>query len=132
MPSPVIPSDLKRLIPGITSAFCARFKDFLAFPKAFYDIYSYERTEQGDITADFCTDINACSGVCAGVVTPPTGGGTGGGSTLTMPVVVASDGSFTDKVQVTWTAPSGATRYEVWRGVENDATKAAKLSDVNA
>ena len=36
--------------------------------------------------------------------------------------VAASDGTYTDKVQVTWNASSGATRYEVYRNGTNSHT----------
>ena len=39
--------------------------------------------------------------------------------------VAASDGSFTDRVRVTWTPVGNATHYEVWRGVVDDTTNAA-------
>jgi hypothetical protein len=42
--------------------------------------------------------------------------------------VQASDGTYTDKVQITWTASSGATSYEVWRNTVNDPGTAAQIS----
>ena len=36
--------------------------------------------------------------------------------------VAASDGTYTDKVSVTWNASSGATRYEVYRNASNTHT----------
>ena len=42
---------------------------------------------------------------------------------LTAPTgVAASDGTYTDKVSVTWNASSGATRYEVYRNTSNSHT----------
>lgn len=49
-------------------------------------------------------------------IMPPTG-------------VSASDGTYTDKVRVTWTAGIGATAYEVWRGTTNVSASAAKIGD---
>ena len=43
--------------------------------------------------------------------------------------VYASDGSYTNKVQVTWDSVFGATGYEVWRGTDNDSSSASKLGD---
>lgn len=42
--------------------------------------------------------------------------------------VAASDGAFSNKVQVTWTAVSGATAYEVWRNTSNTSGSATKIS----
>ncbi len=42
--------------------------------------------------------------------------------------VAASDGTFNDKVQVAWTAGSGATAYEVWRNTSNSSGSATKIS----
>lgn len=42
--------------------------------------------------------------------------------------VAASDGTFGDKVQITWTAPAGATAYEVWRNTSNSSGSATKIS----
>ena len=42
--------------------------------------------------------------------------------------VAASDGTYTDKVLVTWTAPANATAYEVWRNTSNNSGTATKIS----
>ena len=42
--------------------------------------------------------------------------------------VQASDGTFTDKVQITWTASSGATSYEVYRADTEGGAKTLKGS----
>jgi hypothetical protein len=42
--------------------------------------------------------------------------------------VSASDGTFTDKVRVTWEASSGATSYEVWRHMSDSSGSASKIS----
>lgn len=42
--------------------------------------------------------------------------------------VAASDGTFSDKVQVTWTAVSGATAYDVWRNTSNASGTATKIN----
>ncbi len=41
--------------------------------------------------------------------------------------VHASDGTYTDKVRVTWSASSGAIRYEVWRHTLNNSALASKV-----
>lgn len=43
--------------------------------------------------------------------------------------VSASDGTYKDKVRVTWDALSYATGYEVWRNTYNDTSPATKLAD---
>ena len=43
--------------------------------------------------------------------------------------VSASDGTYTDKVRVTWNSSSGATGYEVWRHTSNSSGSATKIGD---
>lgn len=43
--------------------------------------------------------------------------------------VAASDGLYTDKVRVTWTAVSGATLYEVWRHHTSNTAQATRVAD---
>jgi hypothetical protein len=45
--------------------------------------------------------------------------------------VQASDGAYGDKVQVTWTASSGATGYRVFRNTSNSAAGAVQIADVS-
>jgi len=42
--------------------------------------------------------------------------------------VSASDGTYTDKVQVTWNASSGATGYEVWRNTTSSTSSATRIA----
>ena len=43
--------------------------------------------------------------------------------------VSATDGTYSDKVAVTWNASSGATAYEVWRHTSNSSGSASKIAD---
>lgn len=43
--------------------------------------------------------------------------------------VSASDGTYTDKIQVSWNASSGATSYEIWRYTSNNSGSASKIAD---
>lgn len=47
--------------------------------------------------------------------------------------VAASDGTFTDRVRVTWLSSSGAAGYEVWRGTSSSSSGAVRITttDVN-
>jgi hypothetical protein len=42
--------------------------------------------------------------------------------------VAATDGTYTNKVRVTWTASANATAYEVWRNTSNSSGTATKLT----
>ena len=42
--------------------------------------------------------------------------------------VLATDGSYPNKVRVTWTASSGATGYEVWRFTSNNSNSSSRLA----
>jgi peptidoglycan/xylan/chitin deacetylase (PgdA/CDA1 family) len=41
--------------------------------------------------------------------------------------VSASDGTFTDRIRVTWSATAGATAYEVWRNTTSSSGGAARI-----
>jgi hypothetical protein len=43
--------------------------------------------------------------------------------------VAASDGTYTDRIRVTWDASSGAPSYQVWRGSSADGSLAVWLDD---
>jgi predicted phage tail protein len=47
-------------------------------------------------------------------------------------VVTASDGGYTDKVRVNWSAVSGATSYEVWRSTANTPASAGKVGSTTS
>ncbi|MDB5321862.1 MAG: hypothetical protein JWN40_3493, partial [Phycisphaerales bacterium] len=42
--------------------------------------------------------------------------------------VAASDGAYADRVRITWTAPAGATAYEVWRNTSSSSGSAVKIN----
>jgi len=42
--------------------------------------------------------------------------------------VAASDGTYSDKVRITWNAATGATAYEVWRHTSNVAASATRIA----
>ena len=46
--------------------------------------------------------------------------------------VTASDGSYTDKVQVSWTASTGATSYQVYRNTSNASSGATQIGTPTA
>jgi hypothetical protein len=45
--------------------------------------------------------------------------------------VSASDGLYSDRVLITWTASAGATGYEVWRAAHNKTQQASKIGDLS-
>ena len=123
MSSPVTPSQLLATVASGTGDVCQRFAALLKFGQLAHDEFAYERNEQGDITPEFCSDILACAGISG--VTPP-GGGTGG--TLAAPVISASDGTFGDRVRITWNAVSGATQYFVYRATADNPALATQIA----
>jgi hypothetical protein len=58
----------------------------------------------------------AWQSICDTAPSPPAG-------------VSASNGTYTDKVRVTWNSVSGATAYEVWRSTSNSSDSASKLGE---
>ena len=48
---------------------------------------------------------------------------------LSIPVnISATDGTFTNRVVITWSVPSGATGYEIYRGISNNPSNAILLA----
>jgi hypothetical protein len=117
MPAPFTPNDFKEVIPSPGGNFCVKFfKNFLRrFPTMIYGIISYERDENGDLSDEMKTDICQLDCMCGGggtVEQPPTG--------LDTPRnVSATDGTYADKVRVTWTTVGGATRYYIYRSTSS-------------
>lgn len=72
--------------------------------------------------------VKACVGsVCGNYSNYDTGWHNG--STPVPPTYVqASDGTYTNKINISWIASSGATRYEVWRNTADNTSTAMLLS----
>lgn len=118
MSSPIVPSDFKELIPAPGGNLCEKLaKNLLRrLPERLYAMVAYERDENGDLSDDFKADVCALECFCAG------GGGDGTiDTTLNTPInVSATDGTYSDKVRVTWSAVDNATKYYIYR--RTDAT----------
>jgi hypothetical protein len=86
------------------------FDDFTATPGT---TYYYWVTACND---DGCSDFSAYdTGYRLAPPSAPSG-------------VAASDGTFTDKVQVSWNASAGATSYQVYRNTTNNSSGATMLA----
>lgn len=113
MPSPVLPDDVKAILPSPNSNLCQKILAWFKGLDLLYKLVAYMFKSDGTITDQFKTDIGIATG------------------TLTAPVnVQASDGTFTDKVRITWDPVGTATFYEVWRSLTNDNSAASKLTTV--
>jgi len=120
MPSPILPNAIKEVIPGGTGSFCSRFLKVLTLPRLVWEMVRYLFKEDGTPSDDFCADLAiACECTTGGFeipcITPPP------------PSVTASDGTYADKVRVTWTAVADATRYDVYRSTTNASGTATFL-----
>jgi fibronectin type 3 domain-containing protein len=51
---------------------------------------------------------------------------------MSPPTVTASDGTYTDRVQLSWSASTGATSYQVYRNASNSSGGAAQLGTPTA
>ncbi|MBI2438662.1 MAG: VCBS repeat-containing protein, partial [Lentisphaerae bacterium] len=86
-------------------------------------------------------------GALAGYVAPSnqTGFVTGGSTTIIAGVylqiltnigapsgVSATEGSYTNRIRITWQGVAGATGYEIWRSLTNDPDMAGPIADVPA
>lgn len=120
MPLPVTPADVKSTIPSTGGNFCEKFVGSLKLPSLVYQIVSYIWNEDGTFTDDFKADI--CASGCLGGA---PSGGTGG---IAAPAIAASDGQFSDKVEITWASVTGALQYDIYRSNTNDVNTAVILA----
>lgn len=133
------PNDFRNLIISPTGNLCEKVSKLLVeFPRQFYNFISWMITEAGTPTEEFSEWI------CANNVECP--GGEGGGSGTpnpNMPApggVSASDGTYSDKVRVTWNAvtpPSGTaavTEYKLYRALStiSDPELATLIATITA
>jgi len=74
--------------------------------------------------------VKACNSAgCSGFSASDTGYRASGTTPPSAPTgVSASDGSFIDKVQVSWSASAGATYYQVFRHTSNNSSSATTLT----
>lgn len=137
MANTLIPSRVKAAIPSITGSMCERMEKLMSFVALMYEDVSYKYDENGLITDAFKADL--CALGCLG------DGGNGGGPppNPSMPAptgVNATDGSFADKIRVTWnavTAPTGiaaVTQYKIYRSVSanTNPSSATLIATVSA
>lgn len=111
MPAPVTPSDFKSVIPASNSSNCDRFRAvFVKLPQLLYKLALWAINDDGSPTADFLAWI----GQSTGVLDAPTG-------------VTASDGGAPTTILVTWSAVTGATKYDVWRSTSDDSGTATRV-----
>ncbi|MBC7093720.1 hypothetical protein H5T53_06935 [Candidatus Bipolaricaulota bacterium] len=81
--------------------------------------------------------VKACNAAgCSDFSAPDSGyaqTGGGGGGTPSLPGQVknvsASDGTYTDKIRVTWGSVSGATRYEVYRSMTGNEADFVQIAE---
>lgn len=134
--SNVTPSRAKALIASPDSPFCDKFvASLVGQAQLDYDIVTFLFADNGDLSDEFKTLI--CSLGCAGT-------GTGGGGTpnpdMPAPIILASDGTYSDKVQVSWSAVVASdtigdvTAYYVYRAPQEvtSPTLATKIATVSA
>lgn len=113
------PSDFNNLIPSGSSSVCQKLKDtLLRLPVLVAQAVSFMFTESGALTPEFLALI---------------GTGTGGtGTGLVAPTnVVASDGTFTNKVTISWSAVPNAT-YIIYRTEGDDPATATQIATASS
>lgn len=119
---PVIPSDFKNAIVGsVSMALCEKVaKLFTTLPTLVYNAIAYEFNEDGSFTAEYKAAI------CALDCSTDSGGDNPINPNMPAPNgISATDGTYSDKVRVTWNAvtpPTGidaVTQYKVYRATSN-------------
>lgn len=119
MPFPVKPQDVQAIIPSASASWCAKLLQFpLRLGYLFLNAITYMVKPDGGITDDF----KAWIGVTVDGTTPGQ-----------VPVSVsATDGTFTDKVQVTWSFPGSAPQFKVYRSPDQSTANAILVATVVA
>lgn len=137
--SPVKPNDFKNLIPSPGGNLCDKIsKLIISLPSLSFQLVSWILNEDGSFTDDFKT------AVCQALADIGCAGGSGNpDANPNMPAptnVNATDGTYSDKVLVTWNAvtpPSGiaaVTKYKVYRAPSDvlAATSSTLIATVDA
>ncbi len=89
------------------------YDDFSATPEATY--YYWIKACNGAGCSGFSTSDSGYAASAVTIPSPPTG-------------VTASDGTFTDKVRISWTASDGASYYKIFRNTGATHTGEAEIS----
>ncbi len=89
--------------------------------------YSYEWNNVS--TGVYSLGARALDNLGLGSTSAPVGITVGQAPPAAPADVLAGDGTYSDKVRVTWTESTGATGYEVWRNTSDSSGSASKLSD---
>jgi hypothetical protein len=105
------PMPIESAIGGYSSSATASGRSYYSFSgtSGWWNLTNYISS------ADFCCKAFSLTDATNRAPTAPAG-------------VFASDGAFTDKIQVTWDAASRATSYEVWRSSSNNMASGSKLA----
>lgn len=114
MSFPVTPQMIKEVIPSPGGSFCEKFLRGFKLGQLFYEAFKFVVGEDGKITPEAAALF--CSLNCSG---------TGTGGVPGAPIVMASDGTFLNKVQITWTGVPGSSSYEVFRNNINSTSTAS-------
>ena len=116
LPNPVPPAQFQAVIPQANASVCEKLVNALIkFPLLFYQWYSWAFDNDGN----WSTDAKANMGIATGALLAPGG-------------VSATDGTYEDKVVITWSAVSNATYYEVFRATADDSAAATKIGTGSA
>lgn len=110
---PILPNQIREIIPPPGGSFCEKFLASLKFPKLFYQLFKFFVGEDGKLTTEGAAYL--CNIECVG-------GTSGTGGVPGAPAISASDGTFLNKVQITWTTIAGSSSYEVFRNTTNSTS----------
>lgn len=105
MPSPVTPEDFKEAIPSADASICTKFVTvFFKLPHLIYQFMDWMLDSNGNLTDEF----KAEAGISTGTLDAPTG-------------VTASKSTDENDITVSWSAVSGATKYDIYRSTVDDS-----------
>jgi len=121
MAAPVTPNEIEELIPSPRGNFCEKFIKSLRLPYLIWKIYAFFVGEDGKITAEAAALF--CSLKCKGQGGPGDVG-------LEAPIISATDGSYLDKIRITWAGIAGATSYLVYRNITSSTADATIVGTV--
>ena len=108
---PTTPDDFKDLIPAANTPICPKvIQNLITLPTRLYDLVAEMKNADGTWSDEFKAGL----GLTVGSLAAPTN-------------VAATDGTYTNKVTITWSAATGATSYQVWRNTVDSSATATQI-----
>lgn len=128
---PVKPEDFRAVIPGPTGSLCHKFRKLLSLPDIVYQYWNWMLNSDGTLSTRYKDEV--CQIPCFDGSSSDSTGGTGtegDASSFGAPKnLAASDGTYSDKIVLTWSSVLGGVSYDVFRALVNDVNQATFVNN---